>query len=162
MKGGEMKKHEENVFSGRSRIIAVISLDTQDFKNWKLESNLKPDGFEYPKKFKVGNELYIGISNVYELCSIHLDSVIETKNAKMNKDYEQIKYAAKASCIVPEIKINIKTPEEWSDRLINNQVGVIKEIQKEAWNAALEEVEALMRKPCWDLTLYEDIKKLKK
>ena len=133
-----MKKHEENVFSGMSRIIAVISLDTQDFKNWILESNLKLDGFEYSNMFKVGNDLYIGISNVCELCSISPDSVIETKNAKMNKDYEQIKYATIASCIVPEIKINIKTPEEWSDGLINNQVGVIKEIQKDAWNAAID------------------------
>lgn len=32
----------------------------------------------------------------------------------------------------------------------------------EGWNAALKEVDALMRKPCWDLTLCEDIKKLKK
>ena len=32
----------------------------------------------------------------------------------------------------------------------------------QAWNDALKEVDALMQKPCWDLTLVEDIKKLKK
>ena len=32
----------------------------------------------------------------------------------------------------------------------------------QAWNDALKEVDALIQKPCWDLTLVEDIKKLKK
>lgn len=32
----------------------------------------------------------------------------------------------------------------------------------QAWNDALNEVDALMQKACWDLTLVEDIKKLKK
>jgi hypothetical protein len=54
------------------------------------------------------------------------------------------------------------TAEEWADKLISNEIKIIKEIQKESWNAALKEVDALMRKPCWDLTLCEDIKKLKK
>ena len=31
----------------------------------------------------------------------------------------------------------------------------------QAWNDALKEVDALMQKPCWDLTLVEDINKLK-
>ena len=50
----------------------------------------------------------------------------------------------------------IDTVVEWAEKPLPTDV------QKEAWNAALEEVEALMRKPCWDLTLCEDIKKLKK
>ena len=32
----------------------------------------------------------------------------------------------------------------------------------QAWNDALKEVDALIQKPCWGLTLVEDIKKLKK
>lgn len=38
----------------------------------------------------------------------------------------------------------------------------IKNVQDEAWNSALKEVDALMQKPCWDLTLCEELKKLKK
>ena len=50
----------------------------------------------------------------------------------------------------------IDTVVEWAEKPLPTDV------QKEAWNNALKEVEALMRKPCWDLTLCEDIKKLKK
>ena len=33
----------------------------------------------------------------------------------------------------------MKTPEEWADLLISNQIAIIKEIQKEAYNQAISD-----------------------
>jgi hypothetical protein len=33
----------------------------------------------------------------------------------------------------------MKTPEEWADLLISNQIAIIKEIQKDAYNQAIED-----------------------
>ena len=74
----------------KQRSIAVISLDTQDFLNWKSENNLVGDGLEHPRRFKIGNTTYYCISKVINLCSLRVDGVIETKYAKENKEYEKI------------------------------------------------------------------------
>ena len=46
--------------------------------------------------------------------------------------------------------------------ILSAMQGYGKYCADQAWNDALKEVGALMQKPCWDLTLVEDIKKLKK
>ena len=33
----------------------------------------------------------------------------------------------------------MRTPEEWADLLMSNQIAIIKEIQKEAYNQAIED-----------------------
>ena len=34
----------------------------------------------------------------------------------------------------------MKTPEEWADLLISNQIKIVKEIQKEAYNKAIDDM----------------------
>ena len=71
--------------------IAVISLDTNDFKHWKSKNNLKEDDIMTSRKFKIGNVTYYRILKVCDLCSLTIDEIIETERAKENKEYERIK-----------------------------------------------------------------------
>lgn len=73
------------------RSIAVISLDTQDFKLWSFEYELIYEGFEQQRKIKVGNTTYYCISKVCDLCSLSINEILETKHAKENKEYDEIK-----------------------------------------------------------------------
>lgn len=93
----EYESKHLNISDVRQRSIAVISLDTQDFKRWKIESNLKHDGLDRQRKFKIGNITYHCISKVCDLCSLTIDEIIETEYAKENKKYEQIKLAARGN-----------------------------------------------------------------
>jgi len=86
-----------NISDVRQRSIAVISLDTNDFKLWKTDNNLKHDGLDTQRRFKVGNATYYCISKVCDLCSLAIDEIIETKYAKENKEYEQIKLVARGN-----------------------------------------------------------------
>ncbi len=81
-----IRKYEENnVYR-----VAVISLNRDDFRLWKLKKNYKVDGLESPSKFKSDGCVFHCISKVCDLCSITFDSVVETEHAKENKEYEQI------------------------------------------------------------------------
>ena len=90
----EYESKHLNISDVRQRSIAVISLDTHDFKLWKNENNIKHDGIDIQRRFKVGNTTYYCISKVCDLCSLNLDEIIETEYAKENKEYEQIKLVA--------------------------------------------------------------------
>lgn len=96
----EYESKHLNISDVRQRSIVVISLDTQDFKLWKLESNLKHDGLDTQRRFKVGNTTYYCISKVYDLCSLGIDEIIETEYAKENKEYEQIMLVARTCLYV--------------------------------------------------------------
>lgn len=91
----EYESKHLNISGVRQRSIAVISLDTQDFKLWKLEHKLKHDGLDTQRRFKIGNITYYCISKVCDLCSLAIDEIIETEYAKENKEYEHIKLVAK-------------------------------------------------------------------
>jgi hypothetical protein len=93
----EYESKHLNMSDVRQRSIAVISLDTQDFKLWKLVSNLKHDGLDTQRRFKVGNTTYYCISKVCDLCSLAIDKIIETEYAKENKEYKQIKLVARGN-----------------------------------------------------------------
>jgi hypothetical protein len=86
-----------NISDVRQRSIAVISLDTNDFKLWKNKNNLKHDGLDTQRKFKISNTTYYCVSKVCDLCSLRLDEIIETEYAKENKEYEQIKLAVRVN-----------------------------------------------------------------
>lgn len=78
----------------RQRSIVVISLDIEDFKLWKSENKIKEDGTGTQRKFKTGNDTYYCITEVSDLCSLGIDEIIETKHAKENKEYVQIRLVA--------------------------------------------------------------------
>jgi len=86
-----------NISGVRQCSIAVISLDTYDFQLWKNENNLKHDGLDTQRKFKVGYITYHCITKVCDLCSLALDEITETEYAKENKEYEQIKLVARGN-----------------------------------------------------------------
>jgi hypothetical protein len=88
---------QSNLTDIKERSVAVISLDTQDFNLWKLDSNLKHNGINTPTKFKVENTTYRCVTNICDLCSINIDEIVETKKAKENKHYEEIKFILKSN-----------------------------------------------------------------
>ena len=90
----EYESKHLNISGVRQRSIAVISLDAQDFQLWKNDNNLKHDGLDTQRRFKVGNTTYYCVSKVCDLCSLALDEITETKYAKENKEYEQIKISS--------------------------------------------------------------------
>jgi len=77
--------------------IAVISLDTKDFLNWKENNNLRGGGLQYRKKFKIGNNVYNCITKANDLCSLTVNDVIETEHAKENEEYDEIKMVIKGN-----------------------------------------------------------------
>ena len=81
--------------SDKHKNIIIVSLNTEDFLNYKEENNLKGDGLETIKKFKIGNKQYYRISKVRHLCSLGVDGIIETDNAKKNIEYENIMESVK-------------------------------------------------------------------
>lgn len=93
----EYESKHLNISGVRQRSIAVISFDTQDFQLWKNENNLKHDGLDTQRKFKVSNTTYHCISKARDLCSLALDEITETEYAKENKEYEQIKLEARGN-----------------------------------------------------------------
>lgn len=93
----EYENKHLNISDVRQRSIGVISLDTHDFKLWKNENNLKHDGLDTVRRFKIDNTTYYCISKVCDLCSLAIDEIIETKYAKENKEYEQIKLVARGN-----------------------------------------------------------------
>ena len=86
-----------NISGVRQRSIAVISLNARDFQLWKNDNNLKHDGLNTQKRFKIGKTTYYCVSKVCDLCSLALDEITETKHAKENKEYEQIKLLARGN-----------------------------------------------------------------
>ena len=59
-----------------------------------------------------------------------IDAAVNTLEGWENMDYycHELEY----------LKKEMRPAEEWADKLISNQIGIIKEIQKEAWNEAIE------------------------
>lgn len=72
------------------RRIFVISLDTQDFINWKRNSKFAQIPLDVPRRFKDGKDTYQCITDVCGLKSYTADKVIETEHAVENPDYYQI------------------------------------------------------------------------
>lgn len=81
----------EKMFFNKEKTIAVLSLDIEDFQDWKNKNNLEEQGLDTQRKFKSGNNTYICISTVGDSCSYGFDEIIETDYAKENSDYEEIK-----------------------------------------------------------------------
>jgi len=85
------KKVVEKYETIEKRFIAVISLDTKDFCRWKLKNKLIGGGISKIREFKVGNLTYRCISTVCNTCSLTIDSIMETENAKENEEYDEIR-----------------------------------------------------------------------
>lgn len=87
--------------------IGVIAYDTNDFINWKKTANLEHDGIDTKRKFKIGNKIYHCLTKESDLCSMRFSEVIETNDAKSNKEYVDIK-----NNLMQEIDIILKEKEE--------------------------------------------------
>ena len=87
-----IKTQEENVeISNRpKKTIFVISVDTQDFINWKKSGSLSYIPLQVPRRFVDGNDTYRCITDVCDLCSWSADDIIETEHAIENPDYYHI------------------------------------------------------------------------
>jgi hypothetical protein len=93
-----------------SCVIAVISLDVEDFISWKDSSGFKPVEVNNKKKFKIGDVTYYCISGLCDLCSLTINEVIETENANGNEHYDEIKSSIVANIVErPTIKNNNET-----------------------------------------------------
>lgn len=92
-----VKNKNLNLLNIDKRTVVVISFSLEDFKLWKNNSKLKPDGLDRQRRFVVGNTTYYCVFRVNDLCSITVDEIIETERAKENKEYEQIKLIARGN-----------------------------------------------------------------
>lgn len=82
--------------SNFSKIIIVLSLDINDFLYWRKQNNLIPTSLDCKNRFINNSILYICINKSIDLCSVNFDEVIETDNAKLNKEYNEILTMLKA------------------------------------------------------------------
>lgn len=117
-----VQEYENNILKSQ-RSIAVISLDAHDFKIWKVKkfNNNSLEQHRYLstiKKFKINNTNYYCISNIGDLCSLTVDEIIETKHAKANKEYEQIKLVTRGNLRNTFISNNTELQVN-SDKIIN-------------------------------------------
>jgi len=64
--------------------VAVLAKDSKDFLSWKNVNNLVLDKI-------IGNRTYHMISNICGTCGLSFDEVVETDNANLNEDYNEIK-----------------------------------------------------------------------
>ena len=83
-----VREYEKNL---KHYSIGVISKDVEDFLLWKKDMKLIGNTFDDIRKFKIGNTTYNCISNLSDFCSLTLNEIIETKNAKENEIYKDIK-----------------------------------------------------------------------
>jgi hypothetical protein len=77
------------------RRILVISVNTQDFIDWKHKSKFALIPLDVPRRFKDGKDTYQCITDVCDLKSYTADKIIETVNAKNNPEYERIMESTK-------------------------------------------------------------------
>jgi len=82
--------------------IAVISSSVKDFKLWKKENNIRGDILDSTHKVILGNTTYHSILTPCDVCSLAVNDIIETKNAKNNKHYEEIMLNIKRCLIIEE------------------------------------------------------------
>lgn len=82
-----------NENDNKQRNIVVISLNQEDFNNWRI-NKIKKDGLDTVRKFNIGDTRFYCISKLNNLCSLNVDEITETEYAKENKDYEKIKLIA--------------------------------------------------------------------
>lgn len=80
------------------RWIGVICLNLDDFNEWRAKQNFKENSNNNTmKKFSVIDTTYRAIYNQMHLCSLTLDDIIITDNAKANINFELILKMAKSN-----------------------------------------------------------------
>lgn len=86
----KITNQNNNLKDIHQRNIAVISLNCQDFKEWRINNNLYVDNFSL-KMFKANNCNYRCISSLCNVYGMQFDEIIETSDARKNKEYDEIK-----------------------------------------------------------------------
>lgn len=85
------------------RNVAVICLNPSDFINWKMENKqhyddiISNENMNTTKRFSIGETTYFRINKVIDLCSLNIDEIIETKQAKNNIEYNEIIFNSRYS-----------------------------------------------------------------
>jgi len=75
----------------KKRYVGVVSKNIRDFLDWKIEKGFdKINPYNMSRKFEVDNTFYICLSQPDHVRGYHLDEVISTSNAKMNRQYYDI------------------------------------------------------------------------
>lgn len=109
----------------RPIIAAVVSIDIDDFLEWKHLRGHANYMTGTHRKYQVGNTLYVCITKVIDLCSLAVDEIIITMHAHKNPEFEEIVRVAQSNLntIKPKNEVNTIKQMKISDV---KYVGIVK------------------------------------